>query len=289
MTFQAKLAIGLITIITLIFIYNYVISSTPVLNTSPITTNPTQPTPQPTQSTPQSTPQPIIPTQSTPPPIITTVTPTPINVPFCADGIYCNGTGIPSSEAQVGAIVCGANNQQYKCVLNSNGTASWTLLNQSCTDTMKNACIAGATAVSSVVDTITNIASNIISPPTCPNGVYCNGTLVPPSEAGVGAIVCGTNGQYQCVQNANGKASWKSLNTKCTTGMKNDCSIPDIAPWCKAGVYCNGSPVPQSEAQIGAIVCGTNKQKYKCIADGSSAKWSLMNAVCEDNMKNACA
>jgi hypothetical protein len=136
-------------------------------------------------------------------------------------------------------------------------------------------------------------------PKWCPNGIYCNKTPVPQAEAGVGSIHCGTgNNQFQCVLDASGNPGWKSLAKTCTTGMKNMCPIVVPAPapapvpvtkWCPNGLYCNGTPVPQAEAGVNAIVCGGGNNQFQCVLDASgNPGWKSLAKTCTTGMKNMC-
>jgi hypothetical protein len=110
--------------------------------------------------------------------------------------------------------------------------------------------------------------------------MYCDRSAVPQSESGVGAIVCGVGNQkYECVLEGN-NADWRLMNKPCETDMKNAC--PPY--WCQRGLYCDGTPVPQSEAGLGAVVCGFGNQQYKCENGG----WVSMDKTCEPGMKNKC-
>jgi hypothetical protein len=58
----------------------------------------------------------------------------------------------------------------------------------------------------------------------CDGGLYCDGTSIPQNEAGVGALVCGTNGQqYSCIFDANRNPTWRNLHKACEPGMKKGC------------------------------------------------------------------
>lgn len=61
---------------------------------------------------------------------------------WCQDGIYCNGQGIPKSEAGVGVFVCGTDKVQYRCVANPNAPTggSWSRLGTNCTPDMLSKC-----------------------------------------------------------------------------------------------------------------------------------------------------
>jgi hypothetical protein len=55
--------------------------------------------------------------------------------------------------------------------------------------------------------------------------------------------------------------------------------------WCKNGIYSNGVPIPESEAQVGATVCGGNNIKYTCKTNGTTPYWSKLGSACEVGMK----
>jgi hypothetical protein len=59
---------------------------------------------------------------------------------------------------------------------------------------------------------------------------------------------------------------------------------PPALTWCKNGIYSNGVPVPESEAQVGATVCGGNNIKYTCNPSGIPY-WSKTGKACDAGMK----
>jgi hypothetical protein len=66
---------------------------------------------------------------------------------------------------------------------------------------------------------------------------------------------------------------------------------PKISPTkvCFGGVYCNGTPVPITDATVGAIVCGGGNRQFECVQiDTNKAAWKLLDKPCDDGMKNKC-
>jgi len=130
------------------------------------------------------------------------------------------------------------------------------------------------------------------TPQWCKSGYYCDGVPIPQSEAGVGATVCGGNSKvYTCMgpDSLSTNPYWKIIDGICT-GMVHACQsvLPTSTPvinqqWCKSGYYCDGVPIPQSEAGVGAIVCGGNSKVYTCMGpDSLSANpyWKIINGTC---------
>jgi hypothetical protein len=68
------------------------------------------------------------------------------------------------------------------------------------------------------------ISATVLPEEWCPNGYYCDGSLIPQSEAGVGALVCGRDDmQYRCDRRPNDTPGWFYLNKACEPGMKKGC------------------------------------------------------------------
>ncbi len=64
---------------------------------------------------------------------------------------------------------------------------------------------------------------------------------------------------------------------------------PTTTPWCTNGTYCDGVPVPQNEAQVGAVVCGGGNRQYACNSVNGTAQWNLLGQICTAGMKNMCS
>jgi len=58
--------------------------------------------------------------------------------------------------------------------------------------------------------------------------------------------------------------------------------------WCTNGTYCDGTPVPQNEAQVGVTVCGGNMDQYKCNLVNGQAQWNSTGQKCTTGMPHSC-
>jgi hypothetical protein len=59
---------------------------------------------------------------------------------------------------------------------------------------------------------------------------------------------------------------------------------PPALTWCKNGIYSNGVPIPENEAQVGANTCGGGNVKYTCNPSGIPY-WSTTGKACDAGMK----
>lgn len=62
------------------------------------------------------------------------------------------------------------------------------------------------------------------------------------------------------------------------------------SPWCRGGIYCNGQPVLQGDAYVGAPpVCGTDKVQYTCVMGGNGQPgWNRLGTACTPDMLSKC-
>lgn len=60
------------------------------------------------------------------------------------------------------------------------------------------------------------------------------------------------------------------------------------APWCSGGVYCNGQPVLQADAGVGASVCGTDQVQYQCATNNGTTAWTRLGTACTATQMASC-
>lgn len=64
-------------------------------------------------------------------------------------------------------------------------------------------------------------------------------------------------------------------------------TLPPSNKVCQRGFYCDGTPVPDSEATEGTIVCGGNNIRYQCVNNGGTLGWKALDS-CTPNMAHYC-